>query len=629
MTTVFDFYNLVETDELEFKAAQGQNGKGEVPKDFWETYSAFANTNGGTVILGIQENRDYSINVLGIKDIQKVQKSLWDLFNDKTKISANLLSNKDVRVESVEEKNVLVITVPRATRHQRPIYTGINPLTGTYRRNGEGDYKCDGDAVRRMIAESQTDARDGEIIEDYTIDDLHLPSLIAYRNRFASSHPAHPWLTLDNQNFLRQLGAIREDRETKDHHVTLAGLVMFGSWLSIRERLPQYQLDFREYSENTVDWIDRIIPDGTWSGNVCDFFFLVYPRLVRDLKVPFQLDSEQRRIDDTDVHKAIREALTNSLVHADYAVSGGITICKYPNKFEFRNPGLSRVPPLQAIVSGGISDCRNPSIQTMFRMIGIGDSAGSGFSRIVQAWQAQHYKYPLFRDSLEDFLPYSHTSAYSSEYSTLLLPLQSIISPEITTTLMRHFGEAYNSLLPNARMALAIAISEKQVTNTRLQQVSGAHPSDLTVLLQDLVKRGFLESEGQRRGTYYHLPQSFNSDKFSENVPKSLPDLNESLPDLSVELQEIALTVRINKKVSPQQMQQAIYTICQNQWFTTAQLCQLLGKTPRYLQNTFLSSMVKSQLLQLEFPDKPNHPQQRYKAVQQPIEESNNFTLFS
>ncbi|MFY7999284.1 MAG: helix-turn-helix domain-containing protein [Candidatus Kapaibacteriota bacterium] len=64
MVTVFDFSNLVETDELEFKAAQGQNGKGEVPKDFWETYSAFANTNGGTVLLGIQENKDYSFNVL-------------------------------------------------------------------------------------------------------------------------------------------------------------------------------------------------------------------------------------------------------------------------------------------------------------------------------------------------------------------------------------------------------------------------------------------------------------------------------------------------------------------------------------------------------------------------------------
>ncbi|MFY7999283.1 MAG: ATP-binding protein [Candidatus Kapaibacteriota bacterium] len=528
-----------------------------------------------------------------------------------------------------------MITVPRATRHQRPVYIGTNPLSGTYRRNGEGDYKCDGEAVKRMIAESQTDARDGEIIEDSTLDDLHLPSLIAYRNRFASSHPAHPWLTLDNQNFLQQLGAIREDRETKDHSLTLAGLVMFGSWLSIRERLPQYQLDFREYSENTVDWIDRVIPDGTWSGNVFDFFFLVYPRLVRDLKVPFQLDSEQRRIDDTDVHKAIREALTNSLVHADYTVSGGITICKYPNKFEFRNPGLSRVPPLQAIVNGGLSDCRNPSMQTMFRMIGIGDSAGSGFSRIVQAWQAQHYTYPLFRDSSDDFLSSSHTSAYSLEYSNLLLPLQSFISPEITATLMQHFGEAYKSLLPDARMALAIAVSEGQVTNTRLRQISVEHPRDLTVLLQDLVKRGFLESEGQRRGTSYHLPQSFDSDNLSANTQKNSPLLNENSPLLNENsplskqgLYEIAAIVRNSKKVSKKEVQQTIFTLCANTWLQLSEIAELLGRDAKYVQEKYLTFMVRQELLQMKFPNTPNHPQQQYKAVLQANEDSNNFTLF-
>ncbi len=645
MTTVFDLNNLVETDELEFKAAQGQNGKGEVPRDFWETYSAFANTNGGTAILGIQENRDYSVNVLGIKDIQKVQKTIWDLLNDKTKISANLLSNKDVRVESVEGKNVLVITVPRATRHQRPIYTGTNPLTGTYRRNGEGDYKCDADAVKRMIAESQTDARDSEILEGFWLQDLEESSIVAYRNIFTSLRPNDEMSQLDNELFLYRLGVWNKDRLTEKKGLTLAGLLMFGKTRSIYDRLPHYKIDFFEYGENEIDWLDRVSNNDAGVGNLFNFYRRMYPKLVQDLKVPFELDEHQRRIDETSVHKALREALTNTVVHADYHGTVGISIKKFKDRFEFCNPGMSRFPINYSLYQGGRSDCRNPSLQKMFRFIGLGEQAGSGFPRIIAAWKEQHYYLPYFSDFPQP------------EYSLLRLPLLSLIADEVTQPLAKYFGRGYFVLPADARMTLAIAFSEGKVTNTRLQQVSESHSKDLTTLLQDLVQQGYLEAEGQRRGTYYHLPQSFNSDKLSANVQKSLPDLNESLPDLNeslpdlneslpdlneslpdlnenlpdllVELQEIALTVRTNKKVSPQQMQQAIYTICQNQWFTTAQLCQLLGKTPRYLQNTFLSSMVKAQLLQLEFPDKPNHPQQRYKATHQPIEESNNFTLFS
>jgi len=54
LRTLDDLDLLRETHELECKLAQGQNGQGEVPKDFWSTYSAMANAHGGAVLLGVR-----------------------------------------------------------------------------------------------------------------------------------------------------------------------------------------------------------------------------------------------------------------------------------------------------------------------------------------------------------------------------------------------------------------------------------------------------------------------------------------------------------------------------------------------------------------------------------------------
>ena len=626
MVTVFDFSNLVETDELEFKSAQGQHGKGEVPRDFWETYSAFANTNGGTVILGIQENKDYSVNILGIKDIHKVQKALWDSLNDKNKISINLLSNKDVQVENVEGKNVLVITVPRATRHQRPVHTGTNPVTGTYRRNGEGDYKCDAEAVKRMIAESQTDARDSEILEGFWLQDLEESSIVAYRNIFASLRPNDEMSQLDNELFLYRLGVWNKDRLTEKKGLTLAGLLMFGKVRSIYDRLPHYKIDFFEYGENEIDWLDRVSNNDIGVGNLFNFYRRMYPKLVQDLKVPFELDENQRRIDETSVHKALREALTNTIVHADYHGTVGISIKKFKDRFEFCNPGMSRFPINYSLYQGGRSDCRNPSLQKMFRFIGLGEQAGSGFPRIIAAWKEQHYYLPYFSDFPQP------------EYSLLRLPLLSLIADEITQPLAKYFGRDYFILPPNARMTLAIAFSEGKVTNTRLQQVSESHSKDLTTLLQDLVQQGYLEAEGQRRGTYYHLPESFDSQKFSVNVQKILPDLSDdslnlsqnplNLSDDSLNLREIASYVSSAGKVSQNTMRQTILALCRIRWLKLSELAELLDRKPNTLQTQYLTTMISEGLLEMMYPNIPNHPQQQYKTVIHENNDNNNFTLF-
>lgn len=109
--------------------------------------------------------------------------------------------------------------------------------------------------------------------------------------------------------------------------------------------------------------------DGTWCANLYQFYIGVFQRLSRDLKLPFRLRSDLFRAGETVVHEAIREALVNALIHADYQGQGGIVIEKYPDRFEFSNPG-SLLVSLEQLMRGNISECRNKALQTMFMMIG-------------------------------------------------------------------------------------------------------------------------------------------------------------------------------------------------------------------------------------------------------------------
>lgn len=116
-----DLHTLSESSELEFKLAQGKDGSGKLPDEFWPTYSAMANCRGGYVVLGISEKKG-AFSVAGISEINTVKKQLFDLAGSKKKVNVNLLTNQSVQTLRLEGKDILVIEIPAARREQKPIY---------------------------------------------------------------------------------------------------------------------------------------------------------------------------------------------------------------------------------------------------------------------------------------------------------------------------------------------------------------------------------------------------------------------------------------------------------------------------------------------------------------------------
>jgi len=399
-----DIALLRESVDLEVKLARGADGKGTIPRDFWPTYSAFANTHGGVILLGLREHK----GEFTLDGIDAPEKLRADLFNtiESGKVSCNLLTDRDVRIVEIDGKSLIEVRVPAATRKQKPVHLQGNPLGNTYRRLNDGDRKCDDDVVRRMLAEQVDDSRDTRILKGFELSDLALDSLHAYRNHFAVLKRDHPWTALDDLEFLRVNGCWRKDRETGAEGFTHAGLLMFGQGQAVLEAAPLLFLDYQElpaYDDGETRWLDRIIPDGTWSGNLYDFYRKVAPRLMADLKVPFVMVGDTRQ-DDTPRHKALREALVNALVHADTSDRASIRIQKRPDGFVFRNPGTLRVP-AESALQGGESDCRNRTLHQLFLQLGLGERAGSGLPKIRAAWEPLGYSVRLY----DSFVPYDQS----------------------------------------------------------------------------------------------------------------------------------------------------------------------------------------------------------------------------
>jgi len=268
----------------------------------------------------------------------------------------------------------------------RPVYVGENPYKGTYKRNHEGDYHATEHEVRGMIRDQNLEGNDGTILEYYTMDDIDKETLRKYRQIFEIRNDGHVWNPLDDKAFLEQLGGYNRDRRTGVEGLTIAGLMMFGTGRAIRERFSNIFMDYREEIEVTIDvrWNDRITYDGTWENNLFNFFSKVTPKLTEDLPKPFKLEGIQR-IDETPLHKAVREAFVNLIIHADYLMDAGtLKVIKKNKSFEFTNPGILKLP-VEDIFRGGNSKPRNSHMQTMLRMVGFGDNAGSGFPTIVAA----------------------------------------------------------------------------------------------------------------------------------------------------------------------------------------------------------------------------------------------------
>ena len=152
LLTLEDIAAVRETWNIECKLAQGRDGHGALPEDVWETYSAFANTQGGDIFLGLRELGPGKYELAGIRGAEKVVAEFMRGVNDLKVVSANVLCVDSVAIMHIDGKAIVHINVPKASLYLRPVYVGANPLTGSFVRTGSSDIRLFPERVKRMQA---------------------------------------------------------------------------------------------------------------------------------------------------------------------------------------------------------------------------------------------------------------------------------------------------------------------------------------------------------------------------------------------------------------------------------------------------------------------------------------------
>lgn len=301
--------------------------------------------------------------------------------------------------------------------------------------------------------------------------------------------------------------------------------------------------------------------------------------------------------DDIDI-EAIREGFINQLVHAAYEKSPHLVVVKKPNCITLSNPGTLLIS-LSQYYEGRHSECRNPSLQKMFGLIGRSDKAGSGVDKILKGWRFAKWRRPYICEK-------AHPDTVE-----LYLPLESLFTDDTLERLKNIFGEDVASLAHEQLVTLALALSENEVSNSGLQTVLDMHPSDITKLLKGMCADGFLVPTGFGRGTTYHLNLQHVA---SSNVASLSPDVT----SLDVDTEGVADDVASSDVASSgsdvaSSVRKMILDACRYHWRSAKEISIAIGRHPTYTRRMILA-LISEGLLKTEHSER-THPGQRYRVV--------------
>lgn len=387
-----------ESERLEFKSAT----HGKLPENIWMSVSAFSNTDGGRILLGVNDNGEEV--GLSAKELDTLQKDFVSLCNTG-------FNHKIIPVVSVEDNHILAIINPLPAI-MRPLYSEKRRVEhGTYIRIGSANVKATSEDIMRLSAAAQGGAETFTYDVDYheVLDERKIRDYIDLLN----SRNNNVYQRFSEEEILRKQKAIIDDK------VSLFGLLAFGNGMSLKEVVaPTMNITVTQYPE-----ADKVVGDASltytdsreFDGCVIDQFEHAFSFIKSKLPVRGMIGPDGKRQDYLVIPEiAIREALANAIVHRDYATSSSrIQVDIYANRIEIINPGRSLMPIDELETTQSIT--RNPLTMNFFKENGYTEQKARGIRTIKQTIREAGLQAPVFENiSGQSFKATLFTSAFIS-----------------------------------------------------------------------------------------------------------------------------------------------------------------------------------------------------------------------
>lgn len=567
-----------EWNDIEFKEAQRA-----VPRNAYETVSAFANTAGGWLVFGVEDTG--TLEIVGVIEVDKVQNDFLTTLRSAEKFNRIIECKEDLK--EVEEKTLLIFYIPEVLRQDKPIFLN-GDIRRSFIRSGSGDQRCSHVEIERFLRDASADRYDGQVVELDPEKCFDIKAIEWYRAVFNNRNPAHDTEVLTDLEFLQHWGLIIE----QDNRLrpTRACLLLFGTTSSLLQILPRPVVDCQWHNVSADDafieqrWADRFLSEVnliyTWR-ELLNFY-------QKHAETPFAIEADSlQRINVPPGNIAFREATINLLMHQDYGDhSRKASISFFQDRTVFWNPG-DAFDISEKLLEAGEREVRNPRIVALFRRIGLSDQAGTGIRAIYRNWTELGNLPPEIKNDK------------SHKAFQLTLLKEPLFSDE-QLLFQASIGVA---LSDDEAAAFATACQQERITLLEVQALRPLSRSDAESVLNELVTQALLEPIEGTSQRIYQVAERFLSllEQIDGERASAVP--SESLGGVSPQPLRVLTTI-IWK----------IIRFCDVPRSET-QIRNHLGLTKyKFDKGNYLEPLVEGGVLEAENPDNPR--KKRYKLTE-------------
>jgi ATP-dependent DNA helicase RecG len=373
-------------------------------KDVWDSVSAFANTRGGTLVLGLAERDGFA--VVPDFDLDRVRDQFIDGMGDGNVLGTRLTNPPTYRVFrlAVDDRPVLAIEIDENSPGHKPCYVSAKGLVGgAYKRIDDKDVKLSATEIFELQHTFSDHAADREKVEEATLEDLDPELVNAFLAVKATGKALRGTRTrserLNRLNVVDKSGALR-----------LAGLLTLGTYP--QQFFPRLLVDVTAHPANEksspgeqLRFLDRTECEGPLVEVVDDAVNAV----ARNLRTRSTVTGRGRTDELELPHDVLREAIANAVVHREYhGMFRGqpVTVDVFPNRVVVTSPGGLWGGKTLETLDDGASRCRNQTLLQMLQDVPLSGSGtkaaegqGGGIRLMINRMAERGLEPPSFRAS--------------------------------------------------------------------------------------------------------------------------------------------------------------------------------------------------------------------------------------
>lgn len=456
----------------------------DLPKSTAETMSAFANTAGGTIILGVRESRGFH-PAKGF-----VPKTIQAKCAQTAREEVSPPIASDIRVLMFEGAPVVVANIPEASARQKPCYVRrLGQRNGSYIRTGDGDHKMTPYEIDRFIENQLRSARnDVAIVREATIDDLDAELLSGWlagerSSSFGRADAVDDCTLLAN----RRVIAADEDGTLRP---TLAGLMALGNYP--QKYFPRLNVVFSCYPQSEKGVLSpqgkRFEDIANLDGPIPQMIVDALRAVSRNIKHGAIVKGAIREDVPDYPLDAIREAVANALMHRDYSFDGQgepVMIDLYPDRLEISNPGgLYGSLTVDQLGQRGGTASRNQALSRILEGVPYTDIDG----RRGHVVENRGTGYPIIRSALADALMDKPIIDNGLDGFRIIFRHRSMTEQESTSYTRGNVREA----------VLDFISARESVSTSEIARAAGVSNKTARGYINELIAEGIVEGLGSQ-----------------------------------------------------------------------------------------------------------------------------------